>query len=670
VLDGSTGGASTPLVEPEARPRARRSKSSNNTSAVGGIAPRQSNIPRDHDAAGVVFLSTEGKIEFASRAAAELLGRALPDLVDRDLSTSIHPEDKQRVADLLSALVAEPGVTATMGFRCRNADGSWRWLGCAATNQLERPGIHAVIAHVWDRGASVAIAPSFDLLENQSRVLIENAAHITVIVDRDGVIGYVSPAVEGMLGYLPESLEGVHISALLHPQDAPAVLKGLDYRVEHPGRGRLIQFRSLHKDGSWRVLEAIASNRLDDPAVAGMVIDARDVTERKWSAERLQHSLDALLAIHDVGRLLGSTLEQHAIGTALLDGAHRLAPIEAAALLLRTTRSSLHRSQTLGSPLSEAARRSRPARAARQLVLTTGTPQFFRSSPRKNGVQPSEACSLPLRVQDRVIGILEVYGRGPAESWPIDELGILADQAASALERTRLYLALSERERRLEHLVRQLLLAQEEERRRVAYEVHDGLAQLAAAAQQHLEAFASRYHSRSNEREDELRVAVDLAGRTVREARRVIAGLRPSVLDDFGLAPAISYELQGLRGEGWHIEYTDLLGPVRLDPVLETALFRVLQEALANVRKHAKSLRVAVTLERRGRSVRLEIRDWGRGFRPSAVRGRAGPSERVGLAGMQERIALLRGRCTIHSRPGAGARINVEVPLREARGKA
>src|SRR3979411_1145739 len=141
VLDGSTGGASTPLVEPEARPRARRSKSSNNTSAVGGIAPGQSNIPRDHDAAGVVFLSTEGKIEFASRAAAELLGRALPDLMDRDLSTSIHPEDKQRVADLLSALVAEPGVTATMGFRCRNADGSWRWLGCAATNQLERPGI-------------------------------------------------------------------------------------------------------------------------------------------------------------------------------------------------------------------------------------------------------------------------------------------------------------------------------------------------------------------------------------------------------------------------------------------------------------------------------------------------------------------------------------------------
>jgi signal transduction histidine kinase len=285
-------------------------------------------------------------------------------------------------------------------------------------------------------------------------------------------------------------------------------------------------------------------------------------------------------------------------------------------------------------------------------------------------MQPSEACSLPLRVQDRVIGILEVYGRGPAESWPVDELGILADQAASALERTRLYLALSERERRLEHLVRQLLLAQEEERRRVAYEVHDGLAQLAAAAQQHLEAFASRYHSRSHEREDELRVAVDLAGRTVREARRVIAGLRPSVLDDFGLAPAISYELQGLRGEGWHIEYTDLLGPVRLDPVLETALFRVLQEALANVRKHAKSQRVAVTLERRGRSVRLEIRDWGRGFRPAAVRGRAGPSERVGLAGMQERIALLRGRCTIHSRPGAGARINVEVPLREARGKA
>jgi PAS domain S-box-containing protein len=507
--------------------------------------------------------------------------------------------------------------------------------------------------------------PSFDRLEGHLLVLLENATHITVIVEPDGLVRYVSPVVERMLGYPSESLKGVPVASVVHPDDAAAVADALASGLRHPGRGPLIQFRAQHRDGSWRVLEAIVTNRLDDPQIAGMVIDARDVTERKWSAERLQQSLETLLAIHDVGRLLGSSLEQHAIGAALLEGAHRVAPIEAAALWLVTARGQLRVSGMHGAPaVWEAARHSRPARVARRTALRTGTPELFRFAHKKDWGAPAEGCALPLRVHGRVVGVLELQGPGPAVTWPIDELGILADQAASALERARLYQALSERERRLECLVRQLLLTQEEERRRFAYEVHDGLAQLATAAEQHLEAFASHYHTRSPQREGELRKALDLSGRIVQEARRMIAGLRPTVLDERGLAAAISLELHNLRAEGWQAEFTDHLGDLRLDPTVETALFRVLQEALANVRKHAASLRVAVRLERDSRSVQLEVRDWGRGFQPSAVRRCAGPSERVGLAGIQERIALLRGRCTIHSRPGAGARIRVEVPLR------
>jgi PAS domain S-box-containing protein len=634
---------------------------------VGGLPI----VGNEHQQAAMLCLSASGKISDLSSPTVRLLGYSPDDLLGRNLLGFVHPDDTERFAQAFAALAAVPGHTVAGDARLTHADGSWHLIGWVATNQLDTPGISALVVHVWEVRRGGPAPPPIDTVADQFRVLIENAAHITAIVEADGHVRYVSPAVERMLGYAPDNLKGVHVSDLLHPDDAAAVLLALEYRVQTPGRGRLVQFRARHKDGSWRVLEAIATNRLDDPIIAGMVIDARDVTERKWSAERLQRSLEALLAIHDVGRILGSSLEQQAIASALLDGVHRVAPIEAAALFLRTTHGSLHLSRTLGSPpLLEATRSSRSARAARQQVLSGGPPQFFRCSLKNLDSAYAEACALPLRVQDRIIGVVEVYGRSSAESWPIDELGSLADQAASALERTRLYQALSERERRLEHLVRKLLLAQEEERRRVAYEVHDGLAQLAAAAQQHLEAFATRYRSRSRERAEELQTALDLAGQTVREARRMIAGFRPTVLDDFGLAPAISYELQGLRSQGWYIEYIDKLGPVRLDPMLETALFRVLQEALANARKHAQTTRVAVTIERRNHSVRLEIRDWGRGFRPAAVRTRGGPSERVGLAGMQERIALLHGRCAIHSRPGAGTRINVEVPLREAPGKA
>jgi PAS domain S-box-containing protein len=239
----------------------------------------------------------------------------------------------------------------------------------------------------------------------------------------------------------------------------------------------------------------------------------------------------------------------------------------------------------------------------------------------------------------------------------------ITERKRAEAERNSLYQTLAEREHALENLIRKLFLAQEEERRRVAYEVHDGLAQLTAAAQQHLEAFASRVHPRSPEARKELAQARELAQQTVREARRVIAGLRPTALDDFGLAAAIRLELDALRREGWDISYAEELGSHRLPSEIETALFRVAQEALRNVRKHADTQRVELCLGYRGQGVRLEVRDWGRGFQRVGPVGRDGPGERVGIPGMQERVALLGGKCAVHSRRGAGTHVVVEVPV-------
>ena len=225
---------------------------------------------------------------------------------------------------------------------------------------------------------------------------------------------------------------------------------------------------------------------------------------------------------------------------------------------------------------------------------------------------------------------------------------------------------LAERERQLHDLVGRLIHAQEEERRRVAYEIHDGVAQVAAATHQRLAAFAAAYPPRSIQAQEDLRRTQELAQRTVREARRVIANLRPTVLDDFGLDAALKHEVEGLRTEGWEIEYVSTLGPERLPPTLETTLFRVAQEALFNMRKHAHTTRARLTLRRDEPRVRLEVRDWGRGFDPAAVAGVGRPSERVGIAGMLERVTLLGGTCHVRSRPGRGTLVVAEIPLREA----
>jgi signal transduction histidine kinase len=222
---------------------------------------------------------------------------------------------------------------------------------------------------------------------------------------------------------------------------------------------------------------------------------------------------------------------------------------------------------------------------------------------------------------------------------------------------------IAERELRLQDLVRRLQVAQEEERRRVAYEIHDGLAQVAASAHQHLQTFADLHVPESQSERTDLDRTVELVQRTVREARRLIAGLRPTVLDDFGLATAIRLEVETLRSEGWQVTYEEELGDQRLPSQIETALYRVAQEALTNVRKHAGRARVAVVLDREDDTIRLQVRDWGRGFDADVHKADARPGERVGLLSMQERVALLRGRCTVTSQAGTGTQVVAVVPL-------
>jgi PAS domain S-box-containing protein len=203
----------------------------------------------------------------------------------------------------------------------------------------------------------------------------------------------------------------------------------------------------------------------------------------------------------------------------------------------------------------------------------------------------------------------------------------------------------------------------EEERRLIAYELHDGLAQMVVSTHQHLQAFAARHRPRTQPTRAELDQVLDLARRSVTEIRRVIAGLRPTALDDFGLATALRMQVAALQADGWEVSYQDSLGARRLAPTIETVIYRVAQEALTNVRKHAQTTRVAVTLAHNAQLLRLEVQDWGCGFEPAQMLAAAGLGERIGLRGMRERVALLGGHWSVRSSPGNGALVVAEIPL-------
>jgi PAS domain S-box-containing protein len=210
--------------------------------------------------------------------------------------------------------------------------------------------------------------------------------------------------------------------------------------------------------------------------------------------------------------------------------------------------------------------------------------------------------------------------------------------------------------RREQEFLRRLLDLQERDRQLVAYEIHDGLTQDMAAALMHFEAFQHRAATREDQADFER--GLNLLRESVNEARRLISGLRPPVLDEMGIVASVEYLVNEARSEELEIQFVRRTSFARLSRPLESAIFRIVQEALTNVRKHSGARRARVELIEHGRRLRLVVRDWGRGFDPRQV-----SRERFGLQGIRQRARLLDTDVAIESAAGQGTAVVVDFPL-------
>ena len=404
------------------------------------------------------------------------------------------------------------------------------------------------------------------------------------------------------------------------------------------------------------------------PSDEGLFLYIRDITEHMRAEDALRQTLDSLLALFEAGKIFTSSLNLEEIGSSLLGITREILSLRGAIIDQADEQGRPSRWRSAGSQDVLAFTRDQPEiRSVVREVWESGSDRSLElwlpstESPRLIGL------FLPLRVRNRVIGVLEAYSSEALTQRDLWTLSSLANQAASALENARLFEKLAESKQELHEMVGRMMVAQEEERRKVAYEIHDGLTQLAVAAYHRLEELAEHHSCGCAESEQELAKIMALCQRVIGEARRLIANLRPTTLDDFGLAAAIRMQVDELRAEGFEVSYEEALGEDELPVILETALFRVAQEALTNARKHAKTNRVHVALRRREDVVRLEISDLGRGFDPTKVKGGNAPGERVGISSMHERIALLGGDFHIRSRPGVGTSVLAQVCLPQIR---
>ena len=226
-------------------------------------------------------------------------------------------------------------------------------------------------------------------------------------------------------------------------------------------------------------------------------------------------------------------------------------------------------------------------------------------------------------------------------------------------ERKRAREALEREQRTLKHL----LQSSDHERQLIAYDIHDGLAQQLAGAIMQFQVYEHLKSSQPDEAHRAYDGGVTLLRQSHFEARRLISGVRPPILDESGVVTAIAHLVHEQQAQGGpQIEFHSKVKFDRLAPVLENVIYRIVQEGLANACRHSKTQMVRIVLMQRRATIGIEIRDWGIGFDPKSV-----PDNRFGLAGIRERARLLGGKCRIQSKAGEGTAIIAQLPLAEQR---
>ncbi|MCC6168617.1 MAG: sensor histidine kinase [Caldilineaceae bacterium] len=244
-----------------------------------------------------------------------------------------------------------------------------------------------------------------------------------------------------------------------------------------------------------------------------------------------------------------------------------------------------------------------------------------------------------------------VVETGPAGDERFDRLAETFNQMVAQLEQNA---------RRMQYLSHQILQAQEEERHRLARELHDEAAQALTSLLLRLRLLErSQDPAEAQKRVQELRA---LTGQALEEVRRVALDLRPTILDDLGLAPALEWRVDEFNQAGTVRATLDSRGlGRRLPRDVELIFYRIGQEALSNVARHARATAATLVLEQHNGCLELRVTDNGQGFDPGSIRGSG--QDGAGLLGMRERLAMIQGTLEIVSSPGQGTTLIARAPV-------
>ena len=619
----------------------------------------------------------------------------------QEYAQRVYPEDRAMVQQLVEGAIAgQPEIN--VDYRIVWPDGSIHWVTSRARTFYDEAGkAIRLVGAIMDITGLKQVEEALRISEQKS-MEAQRVAHVGYWErDADSDLITWSDEVYRIFGISPDEDPTLTISRvreLIHPYDRGKVLQ-IAMQLPRDKLSHHSEYRIVRPNGEVRIVQGSVLQSYDDAGKHRLFGVVQDITERRQAEELIRHQSARSQLLADISRTLAEVgLDyQNVMNTVVKRTAELIGDLCVIGTYSNGGKQNMPTAAYHRNPRAleliqkgyEQNWHSNPQRMRKLLsneiiYVPVVNPEEFRATldpvfwPYFDEVGISSLIYVPLQVQGQVVGVLGVLRDRYGPPYTHEDQAYLkdiADRAALTMQNARLFEQVQASQGRLRVLSHRLVDVQESEQRRLAREIHDDISQTLAVLVMQLGTARNLLPKSAKKIDVILERSEELTEETLEHTRSIIAGLRPQVLDDLGLLPALRHlgeELHHTAGVIVKVRSSHL--PKRLPSTIEITLFRIVQEALANIRKHAKADHATISLIQESKRVVLSVQDDGIGFEMQSGRdhqssdivingGLVIPAGHFGLIGIQEQVMALGGSFQMKSAPGEGTWIQVELLL-------